>query len=111
TNAASAGLEGKMSYRTRDWNEVLAKDLRDPEFVKEYVTGLLKDGWSTEDIIRRIVRAYGIKELALRVHLRPESISRVLRDPLKAKEETLKKLTRPFGVKGKIESTKELAFV
>jgi hypothetical protein len=100
-----------MSYRTRDWNEVLAKDLRDPEFVKEYVAGLLKDGWSSQDIIRRIVRAYGIKELALRVHLRPESISRVLRDPLKARDKTQKKITRPFGLKARVEITRELALI
>ena len=88
-----------MAYRTKNWDEVLAKELRDKEFSRQFFWGLIQDGVEPADVIRRVVRAYGVKELSEKVKLRPESVARVLKDPDKARESTLNILMKPFGVR------------
>ena len=88
-----------MAYRTKNWDEVVAKELRDKEFARGFFEGMIEDGLDAEEVIRRVVRAYGVKELAQKVHLKPESLARVLREPGRARESTLNKIVKPFGVR------------
>lgn len=87
-------------YRTHSWNKEVAHQLHtDPKYAKLLVQKLIRDGEDPDDVIRHVVRAYGIKELAEKVHVKPQNIARVLRDPQKAKDETLNKIFKPFGMK------------
>lgn len=87
-------------YRTHDWNKEVAYQLHtDKKYAKLLVAKLIRDGENPDDVIRQVVRAYGIKELAEKVHVKPQNIARVLRAPDKAKEETVNKIFKPFGFK------------
>jgi len=87
-------------FRTHSWNKEVAYQLHtDKKYAKLLVQKLIRDGEDPDDIIRQVVRAYGIKELAEKVHVRPQNIARVLRSPKKAKDETLNKIFKPFGFK------------
>lgn len=87
-------------FRTRAWNVEVARQLqKDKAYARLFIQKLLRDGEDPNDVIRHVVRAYGIKELALRVHVQPQNIARILRAPARAKDSTLKRLLQPFGVK------------
>lgn len=89
-----------VRQRTQAWEKEITFQLRrDKVYARHFVENLLRDGEDPAEVLRRIVRAYGVKELAERTDLKPQSIVRILRTPEKAKEETLNKLARPFGVK------------
>lgn len=97
-----------MPYRTESWDKEIAYQLQhDKTYARHFVEKLIRDGEDPFEVLRRVVRAYGVKELADRTSLRPQSIARVLRAPEKAKDETLNKMVRPFGVKIR----RDLAFV
>ena len=87
-------------YRTHSWNKEVAYQLHtDKKYAKLLVQKLIRDGENPDDVIRHVVRAYGIKELSEKVHLRPQNIARVLKSPKSAKDSTLNKIFMPFGLK------------
>ncbi len=50
-----------------DWNEHLAKELKDPEFAQGFIEELLSEGDSLQEALGRAIRAYGVKEFAKKV--------------------------------------------
>ena len=85
-------------FRTHSWNKEVAYQLHtDKKYAKLLVQKLIRDGEDPDDVIRKVVRAYGIKELAEKVHVKPQNIARVLRSPKNAKDATLNKIFKPFG--------------
>jgi DNA-binding phage protein len=97
-----------MAFRTESWDKEIAYQLQhDKAYAHHFVEKLIRAGEDPLEVLRRVVRAYGVKELADKTSLRPQSIVRVLRAPEKAKEETLNKMIRPFGMK----VHRKLAFV
>jgi DNA-binding phage protein len=97
-----------MTFRTEAWDKEIAYQLHhDKAYAHHFVEKLLREGEDPLEVLRRVVRAYGVKELADKTSLKPQSIARVLRAPEKAKEATLNKMVKPFGVKIR----RELAFV
>ncbi|MGH7443023.1 MAG: hypothetical protein ACREKE_10165 [bacterium] len=87
-------------FRTHSWNKEVAYQLQtDKKYAKLLVQKLIRDGEDPDDVIRHLVRAYGIKELSEKVHVRPQNIARMLRAPAKAKDVTLNRIVRPFGLK------------
>jgi hypothetical protein len=45
--------------RAKNWNEGLAKDLRDPAFVKEFIQAALEEGLPIQVVLGKIIRAFG----------------------------------------------------
>jgi DNA-binding phage protein len=89
-----------VMFRTQSWNKEVAYQLHtNKKYAKLLVQKLIRDGENPDDVIRHIVRAYGIKELSQKVHIRPQNIARVLRSPSNATDETLNRIVKPFGVK------------
>jgi putative addiction module killer protein len=57
--------EKKMPRRSVDWNKGLAKDLKDPEFARGFILAALEEeGLSPQLVLRKVILAYGLKELA-----------------------------------------------
>jgi hypothetical protein len=56
-----------MSRRSKDWNEGLAKDLRNPKFSREFIMAALEEGISIQAALGKVIRAYGIKEFSKRI--------------------------------------------
>lgn len=87
-------------FRSIRWSEVVAMQLHsNKEYARLFTQKLIEAGEDPDEVIRAIVRAYGIKELADRTKIRPQNIVRILRAPQRAKDSTLNRLVRPFGVK------------
>ena len=49
-----------MAKRSRDWNEGLAKDLRDSGFAREFLLAALEEGVSIQVALGKAVRAHGV---------------------------------------------------
>jgi hypothetical protein len=48
-----------MSRRTKDWNQGLAKQLKDTKFAREFILASLQEGLSLQDILKKVIVAYG----------------------------------------------------
>jgi hypothetical protein len=89
-----------MSFRSESWDKEIAYQLQhDKAYARHFIEKLVKAGEDPDEVLRRVVRAYGVKELSDKTALRPQSIVRLLRAPANAKEETLNKLLKPMGVR------------
>jgi DNA-binding phage protein len=88
-----------MARRTSDWNEGLAKDLKDPEFAKEFILASLDEDVSIQEVLGKVIRAYGIKEFSKKVKLSSSNIIRTIDPKHNPTYETLSRLLKPFGLK------------
>lgn len=87
-----------MARRTADWNEGLAKDLRNKEFARAFILAAIEDGLNVQEILAKVIRAYGVKEFAKKVNLPSSNLSRAINPDSNPTYETLNKLLKPFGL-------------
>jgi len=85
--------------RSRDWNETLAKDLREPEFAREFVAGLLEEGFTLQNALAKTIRAYGVAEYAAKVHMASPNLLRCVRARANPTQKTLEQILRPLGLR------------
>ena len=88
-----------MARRAKDWNEGLAKDLRDPKFVREFIQAALEEGLPIQAVLGKVIRAYGIKEFSKKTKMPGPNIVRAIDPRHNPTQETLNRLLRPFGLK------------
>ncbi|MBI3994412.1 MAG: hypothetical protein HY349_00410 [Nitrospirae bacterium] len=88
-----------MARRAKDWNEGLAKDLRDPKFVKEFIQAALEEGLPIQVVLGKVIRAYGVKEFSKKTKIPGPNIVRAIDPGHNPTQETLNRLLRPFGLK------------
>ena len=88
-----------MTKRSKDWNEGLAKDLRNTRFAQEFIIAALKEDIPLQLVLAKVIRAYGIKEFASKVRIAPSNVSRAINPKYNPTHGTLNKLLRPFGLK------------
>lgn len=58
-----------MARRSADWNEGLAKDLKDVKFAQGFIQASLEEGLPIQVVLGKVIRAYGVKDFAARVKL------------------------------------------
>ncbi len=51
-----------MTRRSRDWNEGLAKDLKNTKFTSEYILACINEGMTVQEVLDKIARTIGIRE-------------------------------------------------
>ncbi len=88
-----------MSRRSREWNEGLSRDLRDPEFAGEFLLALLEEGMSLQEALGQTIRAYGQKEFSRKAKMPSSNISRVINPHYNPSLRSLLKLLKPFRLK------------
>jgi len=88
-----------VSRRSRDWNEKLSTDLRDPEFARQFVLALLDEGFSLHAALAKAIRAYGIKEFAKRAKMPCSNVSRAINPEYNPSQKVLGRLLQPFGLR------------
>jgi DNA-binding phage protein len=89
-----------MTRRSQDWNEGLAKDLKDPDFARGFILAALEDeGLSPQHVLRKVILAYGLKEFAKRVKMPAPNVSRALNPKHNPTLLTLNRLLKPFGLR------------
>lgn len=85
-----------MARRSIDWNEGLAKDLRDTEFAREFLLAAIEEGIPLQQALGKVIRAYGIKEFSKKVKMPSSNIVRAIHPTSNPTIETLRKLLKPF---------------
>ena len=91
-------------FRNSSYDRILAKELQDPEFAKEFLMGLMEgeEGLLLLDSLKHTIRRMGIKEFAEMSGIPQKSISRMLHCETIPKIETLDEYLAPFGLRTKI---------
>jgi DNA-binding phage protein len=88
-----------MTRRSKDWNEGLAEDLRDPGFAREFLTAAVEDGVPLKVALAKVIRATGVKEFAEKVGIASPNVLRAIHANHNPTQETLEKLLAPFGLR------------
>lgn len=88
-----------MAKRTRDWNEGLARDLRDPKFAREFLLAALDEGIPLQAALAKVIRATGIKEFAAHVGVASPNLLRAISPRHNPTQATLNRLLKPFGLR------------
>ena len=88
-------------YRHGSYDEMLAKELRNPKFAKGFLQSLMEgnDGLSLVEALKHTIRRMGIREFSQISNIPEKSISRMLNSSSTPKLETLNKYCAPFGLK------------
>jgi DNA-binding phage protein len=95
-----------MARRSKDWNEGLARDLRNVEFAREFIVAGIEEGISLQAILSKVVRAYGVREFSKKIRMASPNVLRALSPRHNPTQQTLDRLLRPFGLR---LSVKEIA--
>lgn len=88
-----------MARRSKDWNEGLAEDLRDPEFAQEFIMEALDAGISIQVALGKAIRAYGVKEFAKKTGIAAPNLLRAINPKYNPTQDTLNRLLKPFSLR------------
>ncbi len=88
-----------MAKRSADWNEGLAKDLRNPEFAREFLLAAVEEGVAVQRALGKVIRAMGVKEYAELTGMASSNVLRAIRARHNPTQSTLNRMLRPFGLK------------
>jgi len=88
-----------MARRTKDWNEGLAKDLRNPQFAREFLLASIDEGISLQHALGKVIRAMGIKEFAEKIGMESPNLLRAINPHHNPTQATINRLLNPFGLK------------
>lgn len=58
-----------MARRSKDWNEGLAEDLKNPEFAKKIMLSAIEEGIPIQAALGKAIRAYGVKEFSTKTKI------------------------------------------
>ena len=88
-----------MARRSKDWNEGLAQDLRDPEFARDFLIAAIDEGISVQQALGKVIRAMGVREFAAKIGVAPPNVLRAINPRHNPTQETLNRLLKPFGLR------------
>jgi DNA-binding phage protein len=88
-----------MAKRSRDWNEGLARDLRDAAFAREFLLGAVEEGIPLQEALGKVIRAMGVKEFAVKVGMASPNVQRAIHSGHNPTQATLNRLLRPFRLR------------
>jgi DNA-binding phage protein len=88
-----------MARRTKDWNEGLAKDLKNPQFAREFLLAAIDEGISLQHALGKVIRAIGVKEFAAKVGMESPNLLRAINPRHNPTQATIDRLLSPFRLK------------
>jgi len=88
-----------MARRSKDWNEGLAKDLRNLEFAREFLLAAIEEGISLQHALGKVVRAMGVKEFAAKIGMESPNLLRAINPRHNPTQATTNRLLKPFGLR------------
>jgi putative addiction module killer protein len=91
--------EDGMARRSEDWNIGLAKDLRDPEFAREFLLAAADEGVPVQAALGKVIRAMGVKEFATKVRMASPNVLRAINSRHNPTQQTLNRLLKPFRLR------------
>jgi DNA-binding phage protein len=87
-----------MKKLSEDWNIELAKKLKNKRFTREFLLAAMDEGVPLQDILKKIVNAYGVAEFAKIVSMAPPNVLRAVDLRHNPTRSTLDALIKPFGL-------------
>ncbi len=87
-----------MPKRSKEWNEVLQKELCKPKFARTYIEAALIEGIPLQVVLGQVIRAMGVLEYSKRVGLAASNLHRLLRSKSNPTLGTLQMLLAPLGL-------------
>jgi probable addiction module antidote protein len=87
-----------MARRTKDWNEGLAKDLRNPQFAREFLLAAIDEGISLQHALGKVIRAMGVKEFAVKIGMESPNLLRAINPHHNPTQATINRLLTPLGL-------------
>src|SRR5437773_3546810 len=88
-----------MARRHEDWIVGLVENLRDPEFVREFVLGAIDEDVPLQVALGKVARAMGVREFAAKVGMASPNLLRALNPRHNPTQGTLNRLLEPFGLR------------
>jgi DNA-binding phage protein len=88
-----------MARRSRDWNEGLARDLRNREFAREFLLAAMEEGVPIQTALGKVIRAMGVKEFASKVRMASPNVLRAINPRHNPTQDTMNRLLKPFRLK------------
>ena len=88
-----------MARRSRDWNEGLARDLRDVGFAREFLLAAMDEGVPIQTALGKVIRAMGVKEFAEKAGMPASNILRAIHPRHNPTQATLNRLLKPFRLR------------
>lgn len=88
-----------MARRSRDWNTGLARDLRNPEFAREFLLAAIDEGVPVQHALRKAIRAMGVKEFAAKIRMASPNLLRAINPRHNPTQATLNRLLKPFQLR------------
>ena len=88
-----------MARRSKDWNEGLARDLRDREFAREFLRAAVEEGVTVQVALGKVIRAIGVKEYAEATGIAGPNILRAIHARHNPTQATLNRLLQPLGLR------------
>ena len=88
-----------MSRRSKNWNEALSKEIKNIDFAREFIMASLEEGLALQEVLSKVIRAYGIKEFAKVSEIAEPNIIRAIDSKHNPTQKTLIALLKPFGLK------------
>jgi DNA-binding phage protein len=88
-----------MARRSRDWNEGLAQDLRNPEFAREFLMAAVDEGAPIQQALGKVIRAMGVTEFATKVRMAGPNVLRAIHPRHNPTQDTLNRLLKPFRLR------------
>ena len=88
-----------MARRSRDWNEGLAQDLRDPEFARDFLLAAMDEDVPIQTALGKVIRAMGVKEFAEQAQMAGPNVLRAIHPRHNPTQATLNRLLRPLRLR------------
>ena len=88
-----------MARRSRDWNEGLARDLRDAAFAREFLLAAVEEGVPLQQALAKVIRAMGVTEFAAKVDMASSNVQRAINPRHNPTQATLNRLLKPFRLR------------
>ena len=88
-----------MARRSRDWNEGLAQDLREPEFARDFLLAAMDEGVPIQAALGKVIRAMGVKEFAEQAGMASPNLLRVINPRHNPTQATLNRLLKPLRLR------------
>lgn len=88
-----------MARGSKNWNQGLARDLRDPAFARRFLMAAVEDEVPFQQAIGKVIRAAGVKEFAAKVRMDTPRLLRAIHPRHTPNQDMLNRLLRPFRLK------------
>ena len=88
-----------MARRSRDWNEGLAQDLRDPEFARDFLLAAMDEGVPVQTALGKVIRSMGVKEFAEQAQMASPNVLRAIHPRHNPTQATLNRLLKPLRLR------------